>query len=174
MPHQLTEYHIGNRVFFTSPAPCVSPHQQASASALKVCLRKRASDLHEKEITHIVVLLTSEDIEFQYQGTLLSLYDSLGFETIHYPITDHDIPSTMESFIKLQRDLVRLTETNRVLVHCWGGIGRTGLVVAGLIVALGSSATKALEIVGEKTPGSVETKEQERFLQDYARLTGIE
>lgn len=168
MSNQLIEYHIGNHVFFTSPAPCAGFFQQANPSVLKECLRKFAFELRKNEITHVVVLLTTQDIESHYQGTLLSLYNTLGFETIHYPIRDHDIPSTMESFIKLQRNLVDLTKTNHILIHCWGGIGRTGLVAAGLIVEVGSSATKALEIVREKTPGSVETEEQENFLFKYA------
>lgn len=174
MLHQLTEYHIGNRVFYTSPAPCVAPHQQANRSALKECLRRFALALHKVDITHIAVLLTEEDMEFYYQGSLLSMYESNGFGVIHFPVPDFGIPKSLESFAELQNQLVQLTETNRILIHCRGGIGRTGLVAAGLIVALGSPAMRAIEVVREKTPSSVETKEQEQFLKDYAQLRGIE
>jgi protein-tyrosine phosphatase len=164
----LTEYRVQDRIFYTSVAPCTVRHKKANMSTIEQRFQGFAADLHEKGITYAVVLLTEEDMAFYYRGTLLSMYKSNGFEVVHYPIKDFSIPSSVESFVKLQTQLVHLTETNPILIHCRGGVGRTGLVAAGLIVALGNSALKAIEIVRAKTPGSIETEPQEQFLRDYA------
>jgi protein-tyrosine phosphatase len=118
---------------------------------------------------HIIVLLTEEDIEYYYHGTLLQLYEFYGFKVIHYPIPDFGIPKSLESFAELQNQLVKLTETNRILIHCRGGLGRTGLVVAGLFVTLGNEPKKAIRMVLGKRLLSMETKEQKTFLFEYAR-----
>jgi|SRR5208337_3549660 len=98
------------------------------------------------------------------------MYEAFGFKTVQYPILDHDIPKDLHSFAELQDQLVQLTETDSILIHCLGGFGRTGLVAAGLLVALGSTDSKAIRTIREKNPRAIETKEQEQFLKDYASL----
>jgi protein-tyrosine phosphatase len=113
-----------------------------------------------------VVLLTDGDMKYYYQGKLLPLYTSLGFEVIHFPIQDYGIPD-LEYFIAFQQRLIKITESKRILIHCRGGIGRTGLVLAGLFITLGEHPTRAIQKVRSKVPGSVETEEQEEFLFQY-------
>ena len=51
-----------------------------------------------------------------------------------------------------------------VVVHCRGGLGRTGLVAARLLVELGESPVSALVRVRAARPGAVETVEQEKYV----------
>jgi len=146
----------------------VVSYQSSRSSKVKDCFQELASQLHERGVTQIVVLLTQEEMDFYYGGTLFSMYETFGFRVKHYPIQDHHAPRSMKSFIELQVELVEFTKTEPILIHCLGGIGRTGLVAAGLIVALGSTALKAMKVIRKKTPGSIETAAQEQFLLDYA------
>ena len=171
LPFHIVEYRIRSRVIYTSPAPCVVANQPADSSYLKECFRGFASELHERGINHIIVLLTKKEMGFYDHGSLLSMYESHGFSTIHYPVADFGIPKSLESFAELQSQLVQITETNPILIHCRAGGGRTGLVIAGLIVALGISPLRALQMVRRKR--SVETEEQEQFLIEYAQLLRI-
>ena len=56
-----------------------------------------------------------------------------------------------------------------VVVHCKGGLGRSGLVVASGLTTLGYSAEASLAIVRQTRPGSVETQKQEAFVAQFAR-----
>lgn len=170
MPFHLTEYRIHQHIFFTSAAPCIVAYQQIKPFKLKDCIQGFASELREKSITHVVVLLTEEEMDFFYDGILISMYEAFGFKVVHYPILNHDIPKDLHSFAELQDQLIELTKTDRILTHCLAGFGRTGLVAAGLVVALGSTALKAIQVIRQKNPRAIETKEQERFLSDYSTL----
>jgi protein-tyrosine phosphatase len=145
-------------------------HEQFNPFKLKDCFQVFASELREKGITRVVVLLTEKEMDSYYDGILLSMYGAFGFQTIHYPVPDHDTPESLESFAALQNQLVQLTKTEQILIHSLEAIGRTGLIASGLIVALGDSAFKAMATVRNKTRGSIETKQQEQFLKDYAQL----
>ena len=47
-----------------------------------------------------------------------------------------------------------------LLVHCAGGLGRSGMVAAKLLAALGASASHAVAAVRQARPGAIETDGQ--------------
>jgi len=51
-----------------------------------------------------------------------------------------------------------------IVVHCRGGLGRTGMVAARLLVELGEKPVTALQRVRAARPGAVETVEQEEYV----------
>ena len=51
-----------------------------------------------------------------------------------------------------------------IVVHCRGGLGRTGIVAARLLIELGEKPVTALERVRAARPGAVETAEQEEYV----------
>ena len=56
-----------------------------------------------------------------------------------------------------------------VLIHCMGGLGRSGLVAASLLVDVGLGAAEAIREVREvRDPRAVETRAQEDFVARYA------
>jgi protein-tyrosine phosphatase len=124
---------------------------------LNECFQEFASELHKKGITHVVVLLTKRDLALYYKGTLFSLYEAHGITVIHYPIHDLWIPKDIKSFIEFERKLSMLLETHTLLIHCRGGIGRTGLVTAGLFIAKGITPDRAIQMVRIGRNGSVQT-----------------
>ena len=54
----------------------------------------------------------------------------------------------------------RLAAGERVLVHCKGGLGRTGLVAARLLVEFGVAPADAVARVRAARPGAIETERQ--------------
>ena len=92
---------------------------------------------------------------------------ALGMAWYHLPIRDVSIPGadfetawTMSGSELKQR----LRAGDGIVVHCRGGLGRTGLVAARLLIELGEAPEKALQRVRAARPGAVETSEQEDFV----------
>jgi Cyclin-dependent kinase inhibitor 3 (CDKN3) len=53
----------------------------------------------------------------------------------------------------------------RVVLHCYAGLGRTGIIAARLLIEFGLAPEQAIGQVRQARPGSIETWEQE----DYVR-----
>jgi len=59
-----------------------------------------------------------------------------------------------------------------VVVHCLGGLGRSGLLAACVLVRLGATVKDAMARVRAARPGAIQTRIQERYIARYAaRLT---
>lgn len=61
-----------------------------------------------------------------------------------------------------------LQDGNHILVHCRGGLGRTGLVVARFLIEEGIAPDTAIAQVREARPGAIETEEQAAYLRQQA------
>ena len=57
-----------------------------------------------------------------------------------------------------------LLDGGKILIHCRGGIGRTGRVAAQLLVELGMPHEKAIKAVRAARYGTIETRDQERYV----------
>ncbi len=92
-----------------------------------------------------------------------------GVMAVHVPVPDME-PPTERQLEHIVAAVRRATESGLgVAVHCLAGKGRTGTVLAALLVADGLGARAAIERVRALRPGSVETLEQERAIERYAR-----
>ena len=57
----------------------------------------------------------------------------------------------------------------KVAVHCGGGLGRTGTLLACYLVKGGLNPSEAIARVRAVRPGSVETPAQEAAVEDYSQ-----
>ncbi len=111
----------------------------------------------------------------------LTLYDKyLSTDTHHnrFPINDVSVPSDPS----VADEIVNMIDTllsigRKVYIHCWGGVGRTGTIVACYFVFKGNSAEVALQKLAmlwktckksKRKPNSPETQEQREFVYKYA------
>jgi atypical dual specificity phosphatase len=95
--------------------------------------------------------------------------DEAGLMLVHVPVEDFDAP-TLEQFDKCLSVIDQAQRTGMgVLVHCLAGKGRTGTVLAAYFVTKGMAALEAIKHVRSLRPGSIETPEQERAIQEFSR-----
>ncbi|MEZ0390392.1 MAG: protein-tyrosine phosphatase family protein [Verrucomicrobium sp.] len=91
-------------------------------------------------------------------------FRAAGFDYCWLPITDGGVPTWEQfeeflAFVKLQK-----ATGHPVVAHCVAGLGRTGVLLAGYLVAEGSSPVEAVKQVREVRRGAVETRRQVDFL----------
>jgi atypical dual specificity phosphatase len=97
------------------------------------------------------------------------LVDGAGLMLYHVPIPDMTAPTPEEIDRCLSAMGKALDHELGVVVHCGAGLGRTGTILACHFVRQGMSAMEAIKKIRRLRPGSVETKEQESAVKEYAR-----
>lgn len=94
---------------------------------------------------------------------------ALGLTEIHLPVPDFTAPSPAT----LEAAIAGIAEAHKndqaVAVHCLGGLGRTGTVVAAWLVSEGRDPDEAIAHVRACRPGSIETSAQEQSIRTFAR-----
>ena len=90
-------------------------------------------------------------------------------DEVHLPVPDFTPPSPTQLDAGVAVIAEALADGKRVAVHCHGGLGRTGTLLACYLVQQGMTPDEAIARVREARPGSVETREQEAAVHAYAR-----
>ena len=91
----------------------------------------------------------------------------LGFVRHSIPVKDFRPPTVdqLEQFVRL---IAELPPGAKAVVHCEGGIGRTGTFAAAYWIAKGMTVSDAIAHVRKARRHAVETPEQEAALRDFA------
>jgi photoactive yellow protein len=88
-----------------------------------------------------------------------------GIEQIHYPIGDMRAPDERGAR-QLARDILTRIEGNeRVAVHCRGGQGRTGTILAAVLIERGHTGAQSIELLRSLFARYIESDEQLAFVQ---------
>lgn len=139
---------------------CACPGQFASLSGDLLRLRDWGA-------RGLVTLIEDHELELLGVTSLPEQIEALGMRWWHLPIRDMDTPDRDFEMLwqSTGQELRRLLSDGcSIALHCRGGLGRTGTIAARLLVELGSAPALAIERVRTVRPGSIETREQEKFV----------
>jgi protein-tyrosine phosphatase len=140
--------------------------------------RPRGADWLEDEIAAwreagidmvVSLLEPEEEAQLALEGERVAA-GARGIDFRTFPIPDRGVPASRESVAQLADDVIEALDMGRnVAVHCRQGIGRSGLIVAVVLVAAGEDLGTAVEAISGSRGVSVpETEEQRQWLDDFA------
>ena len=123
--------------------------------------------LKELEVDVIVPLLTDDELDHFGVGDLLDQYYDQGFQVYHLPILDQMTCSEEEMRDMATRLDLLLGGNKTVVIHCVGGLGRSGMIAAAYLKYRGLSNEEAVTSVRKsRGPRAIESKEQEDFIKN--------
>lgn len=112
----------------------------------------------------VVTLMPQSELQAVQAEGIGAACEALGIEWHHLPIQDVDVPNAAFETAWLYAGLrlrAHLRAGRHVLLHCRGGLGRSGTIAARLLVELGWDAQAAIRAVRAQRPGAIETRTQE-------------
>jgi hypothetical protein len=133
-------------------------------------LEDETATWREADIDMVVSLLEPEEEAQLLLAGEASAAAEKGIDFRLFPIPDRGIPVSRESVATLAGTITNALVTGRnVAVHCRQGIGRSGLIVAGVFAAAGQDVGTTLEALKQSRGLEVpETEEQRLWLVDFA------
>jgi protein-tyrosine phosphatase/nicotinamidase-related amidase len=120
-------------------------------------------------VTRVVTLLSNAEFAEYGVTNLLDEYRAAGLEVMHRAVKDQGVP-TMEQAEQVLQFLKQATDAKKkVLVHCVGGLGRTGLIAAlYLRKYAGLDGDEAMRRVrAARSPRAIENTDQESFVKSW-------
>ncbi|MEL7013777.1 MAG: protein phosphatase [Pseudomonadota bacterium] len=146
---------VGSGILGIAPMPGITGHYDKDLA-------------HLKDWKPAMVVSMTEPQELQDAGvtTLARDLQHSGTRWFHFPVPDFGVGDALQ---EPDWDVIRDTALSalrgggRVLIHCKGGRGRSGMAALRLMIASGEGHKPALKRLRAVRPGAVETRAQQRW-----------
>ena len=155
----------------------IYPIGDVPCGKLAIMPRPRAGDWLAGEIESwqqsgfncVVSLLEQAEIDELGLSDEQQLCETAGVEFLRFPIPDRGVPQSVEELATLVESLVvRLRQGSGVAIHCRIGVGRSALVAACVLAALGVPIESAWQSISAARGLSVpDTPEQRAWAKTF-------
>ncbi|XP_032106997.1 cyclin-dependent kinase inhibitor 3 isoform X2 [Sapajus apella] len=121
-------------------------------------------------IQDIFVFCTRGELSKYRVPNLLDLYQQYGIITHHHPITDGGTPDIACCCEIMEELAICLKNNRKTLIHCYGGLGRSCLVAACLLLYLSDTVSpeQAIDSLRDlRGSGAIQTIKQYNYLHEF-------
>lgn len=135
------------------------------------------SGLHSAGIHQVVSLLEEREAFELGLADEKQLCEEHGLKFTSYPMKDRGLPPTVDSFTQLAMAIYHQTASGQnTVIHCRAGIGRTGLLAAGVLLRAGFEVDEAFARISDRRGVEVpDTEEQRDWLRKhYGEVTRLD
>lgn len=118
----------------------------------------------------LVSLIEDHELRELKIENLVEAFEGSKVRVARFPFPDQGVPSV--ELAKAAVIAVLEAAVNRrenVVIHCKGGLGRTGLIAACALVATGVDPAAAIRAVRDTREGAIENRGQEDFVRAFGR-----
>lgn len=122
----------------------------------------------------VCTLMEQDELHAYKVPDIGSFVTERGMAWFHMPIVDRNVPDRQfEMFWAYYGLRLRqiLRSGGKVLLHCLGGLGRTGSIAARLLIELGMHPEDAITSVRRARPGAIENCRQEKYVRSIKPLS---
>ena len=117
----------------------------------------------------IVTLLEESELKRMGLEELPDAIEKAGMWWNFLPIQDRQAPDDyFEDAWETKGACLRegLAEGQRIIIHCFAGLGRTGMIAARILVECGMDPARAIANVRQTTPARIQSREQFYFVKN--------
>ncbi|WP_165606571.1 phosphatase domain-containing protein [Yoonia litorea] len=108
----------------------------------------------------VVTMTLQAELDRKGAGTLGADLTNEGIEWVHFPVPDMGVP-LKDHWSETRKQALRTFNVGgKVLVHCFGGCGRSGMICLRLMIAAGEEPQAALARLRRARPCAIETDAQ--------------
>lgn len=113
----------------------------------------------------VLTMTTLAELDHAGANTLPHDLSVAGIDWEHFPIRDFGVPEGQQGDWKRlsAKSHGILSEGGRVISHCYGGCGRSGMVILRLMCEAGEDPEQALDRLRDVRPCAVETNAQKAW-----------
>lgn len=147
--------------------------------SVAILARPRGSDWLEDDIyalardgfDTIVSLLTPAEVGELGLREEAQIVQRAGLAYIAFPIPDRRVPPSMAAAQQVVEQLLELLQTgHRIGIHCRQGIGRSSMIIAGMLALSGVSTEAAFTRIAAARQAPVpDTPEQRRWVEQFTQ-----
>jgi protein-tyrosine phosphatase/nicotinamidase-related amidase len=120
-------------------------------------------------VSRLYGLITDKELDWAGVKNIAAACEERGIRYSRLPIIDQGVPSIAEARELSAEIEAALDAGETVVIHCIGGLGRTGAISACVAIDHGLGAEDAIAVVRRgRGPRAVESPVQMKFVEDYA------
>ncbi|NXQ88770.1 CDKN3 inhibitor, partial [Nyctibius grandis] len=133
-------------------------------------LQRDIGELKNYGTQDIFVLCTRGELSKYRVPNLIDTYQQHGICVHHHPIIDGNVPDIAKCCRILEELRCCLDSNRRTIIHCYGGLGRSCLIAACLLLQLSDTLAPQQAIDSLRNlrgSGAIQTIKQYNYLHDF-------
>ncbi|NND89886.1 MAG: phosphatase [Granulosicoccus sp.] len=152
---------------------CPGTRIDRPSSGSKRMLRSDLDEIIEWGANGVLCLMEPHELRLNKIEGLPAMVQNAGIWWKHLPIIDMDIPNQeFENVWAVEGERIRhaLRIGERVAIHCYAGLGRTGMIAARILVEFGVEPEQAIRRVRRENRRRIQNSAQANFVRSCYSL----